>query len=1625
MALPGLFPIYPDPIPMLYQVSLSIPMPEPSKIALSVGVTSSNPFLVPNVDYLQSFIKGDIGISDKIMKEAMFKNFNSPIAQKDDKVFKKFAEVVEIDIPDVNKYKKDGKIKLPKEDVKLPPMDGIGFKGFEKTLLTSIFETQKPYFEVAKLVIGNIAKVEDIVARVMPLLGIPLTTKSLKPVGNIGVNDGRPKAIGYQNAKEMKVALAKLQEFSKIGSEVKIDKDGNVERVKDTISSTASTTGPGPSQDISGNKTWEVVSTVYSTGVFKKGVDYKYIYIDLPPEKENPEESVDLNLEDDDPYNKYKPEKIILGIFRADGTPLNPNEVLKTVGLDSNYNLSYVDTPFKRADWILRSSKWQMDNLFPNKKGSVTAAVQNSWPSLGSPTFTWERYAGVDRQNSKTKPEHNSPGQEWQLKKYKKGDKNLINNEDAIEGSPVIVGFDSNDTNSHQSFFSDIIKYKMYQQDEVADFSENPKIHTERSEKDKISNIIINNFNVPSHVQNVYLYGQAKASVYKEVNGKPAFPDLMRMSFKPFEFYSTEATNDEKISAYNNSVGKEPGYIWIDPEADYETKIIRVDPTTNIEFEEAKGEAEIRSDIKSFVKNKTRFSVSTGERFNFEIRKNNEPLESFLDIEEYVLENWNYNSNVALPPEKRIENNNTYNISAWSTIPVRDYKNLNGRIVIKREIIGGGGKIQDFINGENDLLLVHEVVKSNDKYYYKKYKWSMKSSQVIVMGLIGSTSTSLLLKMVALYEANPEASWKFEINVGDIIDKIDDLLDLDSDSFNKKSTLKFSIPWPGGKKEYKWEYSIKNMLAKIYELIPIADNDAAESVNKTLRSPVLKLLNEIKFSYEIKLKDFFPYKVYIPIENGIQFLNDDWKGPSSKTRIYLENDEIKKWYYVYNKNLFGPLNLAGEANNLSNEKLPTFGKDKKIIIDYDSDPDKDLVNEGNLNITSTSIDIPLYNIKAENINFPYGKVIDPSKITNDFLTTGELFSTGRYGAGGPENPQEIEVIKRYMLTDLDTESYYIIEGILVDKNKQTDDVKTGSGAGGSGAGYYKLPHAIGAAKVFLSFVVDIVTKLIPQIVKLISLFGNPASFIVEILKEKLGEGFSIFSKDAFKSFDSAKKEKDRSKDKKPSERTKKVKDIFKNSPISNHVFVNKKGDYKFLLDGVAMLPFEIFGKSIPFGMDMNFDKLPEGSPINLIFKENLLKSKVKNIQNFLKPNLKEFNGPGSDGIASGLNISDIKSIKEDPIYKSNLTNLNNNPNDFEVIDIKYSTGSFINGVNYNFIYVNEDTNNLLKETDNILQTPDESVDLMNAQKNLDDLNDNLKKDPENKAIKDAIAKLKAKLRGLNDTSQPLLKMLLGFVTLPIKIIAGIIKWLMDFFKSLTNPLTLPAKIVELLSFSWIMKFFTPLGILDLAGVKFEPKKLAEWCALVKVKNANPPNVAPKIPDGFDLPSKLYYKDASPKGKYLLPDDYEIADLNQVISMPFMPKLPTYTARQFRENCTRPIKLISPFLCLFEKIINGIIDFIWSTLGIEALIPAPHVKLCSNSIEPDINDMIKIKKDLEKDSSEPDKESSDLNKDNDVPVDAGFLYDITLDDGTVIQGLNYEDLQKYIKENEDIGYNFKF
>jgi len=113
-------------------------------------------------------------------------------------------------------------------------------------------------------------------------------------------------------------------------------------------------------------------------------------------------------------------------------------------------------------------------------------------------------------------------------------------------------------------------------------------------------------------------------------------------------------------------------------------------------------------------------------------------------------------------------------------------------------------------------------------------------------------------------------------------------------------------------------------------------------------------------------------------------------------------------------------------------------------------------------------------------------------------------------------------IYRYALTDLDEETYYIIEGIRTTENDGGDrDGKDSSGksTGGSGGGFYRLPHAIGAITVFIKMLVKIFSKLIPSIMKLLKLFGNPMSFLTDIIIEKLGESFSIFSPEAKKKFE--------------------------------------------------------------------------------------------------------------------------------------------------------------------------------------------------------------------------------------------------------------------------------------------------------------------------------------------------------------------------------------------------------------------------------------------------------------------------------------------------------------------------
>lgn len=1554
----GFWPLYSNFVSKS-QVTLALPG-KPSNISKSVGGNFPALLLIPNVDFLIAFIKGNIGIADSMTKAAMVKNLNSPIAANDEMVARHFSKVNKLGLEEnMTKYKdKNGRIKIPKGDISLSSEnDSLGFKAMEKTILQSIFETQKPYMEIAKMVIDVMISIEDIVARIMPLISAsPLTAKSDKPIGNAG-SGKRPAAIGYQKGAAIKKAIAELDKITKAGGKLTVNKDGTTSKTPAPLTDDEKNAkyGEGASDfsDLQNEKLrelgkkWQIVNAVYSTGDFDPTVDYEYTFKDIVEDEPKAGEAPE---DDEDPYDKYKPKRIILGIFDSKGVPMDPNSKLKTIGSSGP-----VETNFIKASWVLNSSKW----VFP-KSTSPNALV---WPSFGTPIYTWERLGGLDQKNSKTQPSSSSPAPSYSLKKYKAGEKNKLNGLDAIEGDPVISGFDPAEMSIYTRYFTEYANINMNMAEGLTD-----------EEKKESTNTIMSQLNVVSHLENVNLYGQAKTSYYKDFT----IPETMKLSFMPMQITVEEAKKDPKLAGLD-------GKIWIDPESDYETKIIQVKPVTKIAYSAVKGEPEVQVDIKSFVKNSAVFQIAGNKKFNIDVTKSGGAYESFKDVDKYVLENWNYN-----PITKQTYSYDSFEMDIWSENP--------------------GGWLESHFNSNESLTMNR------------------------------------------------------------------------SNGYTKQGDYEIVITKSNGVYNYK-----ENMYTNEYDT---AGNYTGYN------------------SYNSR-----------HVGNGFKTLGNG-------TLVYVENGIIKKWYFVYKK-IYG------------NTDLPPFGKEFTFTFDLNKIYEKNnrfIAMYYEAASSFVSRDIPLYNLKVSNGSFPYGKIIDPSKILNEHLMKDELYSTGGYGVGTTETPQTLGTIYRYALTDLDEETYYIIEGIKVEDNNQSIDTtqddggdRAGTNAGGNaakgaGGGSYRFPHAIGAVVVFIKMLVKVFSKLIPSIMKLLKLFSNPMAFVTDIIIEKLGESFSVFSPEAKKKFDGASKiVKEKSKYNKPKQPTvpgrktpnapnmgdyvRKMKKHFENSPLKNHVAVDSLGsfkdasgkipktpskdavgNFKFLYDGVGFIPFKIFGKDLSFGMELKMANIitkewGNPSPMKLIFKKE---------KNSKDPNNVVVNGPKTDD-GNNTNSKDaaMKEANTDPnsnrkgIRQSTDGNGTDPNKRYVTLSTWYSTGQFINGVDYKYIYIDQQDEDLIKEVDELSG----SIDPDDLKKAKDLLEEALDKNPDDEALKNKLDEIKKKMFDLNSNTQPLLKMILGIVTLPIKIVAGIIEWLMKFFKSLTNPIALPGKIIEFLSFKWIMEFFSPVGILKMAGVKFDPSLPAQWMSKVnqinpnknlspeemkkkaegKAKNAKgqtvdqPADIKGKAGDTAsktkDATSKA--KSVSPtdakaaandkipklgkdaplhKGAYALPDDFELADLSQFLNVAFLGQLPTYTTKDMRlQGKNIPKRVFSPIICFIEKLINGIIDFIWSILGIECIIPPPHIKLCKDD-DPDAMDPEALNKVLNGET--PDggvggtSATDDINfKTQIVATDPEpsvqspplemYVYEIALPDGKVIRAANEEELDKFIQEHKDLGYDFQF
>jgi hypothetical protein len=397
--------------------------------------------------------------------------------------------------------------------------------------------------------------------------------------------------------------------------------------------------------------------------------------------------------------------------------------------------------------------------------------------------------------------------------------------------------------------------------------------------------------------------------------------------------------------------------------------------------------------------------------------------------------------------------------------------------------------------------------------------------------------------------------------------------------------------------------------------------------------------------------------------------------------------------------------------------------------------------------------------------------------------------------------------------------------------------------------------------------------------------------------------------------------------------------------------------------------------------------------LNLVSATNI---GTLDLQNPEEPIKLIFDGPTLSSLKSLPSLSDITKAALDglqsSLYNTNfnpsldLTNKNrtksNNQEFTEQTKIEYSTGVYKNDVNYTYIYVTEYVKNLI-------DSPQESENKGDFRDAIDKLNEALKLDPYNNFIKEKLDELK-KLSQIF-SSQPILEFLLQFVSLPLKVTFGIIQYIMDQLKSFTNPFELPSKIIDLISFKWMEDFFDPTNpnsMFKMAGLFFDFQTfLTVWI----------PSLESKTKTSFDL--------------------------NDIMKFPWVQSLPTYNYDQFKSlvygvngsSSPRilPLQVLNSILKLVESIINGFIDFIWSLLGLDAIISRDkiHIRLSKNNNDNlsavEIADIL----------SGGYKDSSNSNY--------NFIYEIKTSDGRDIRELNREELEKWISENKNVQFSFQF
>lgn len=783
-------------------------------------------------------------------------------------------------------------------------------------------------------------------------------------------------------------------------------------------------------------------------------------------------------------------------------------------------------------------------------------------------------------------------------------------------------------------------------------------------------------------------------------------------------------------------------------------------------------------------------------------------------------------------------------------------------------------------------------------------------------------------------------------------------------------------------------------LTKLFPMEGLSDDTKILNTFGDLRDDIIELIkDDLKDAVKTAGSNSFLLK-------GVDRNNVPW---AITSKMAYEENEITGQLVEYSD---GSINVI--SNNVSFVGTTGFTQSGNITVSLDPEVQYQLrLIEVDTSNSVSSTNSHLMQLDNRNPN--------PILNENDYESIFPVINASTGETDTLPTPRSMTTLYRYTSVDstgsrTDTNKYYIIEGILStnDRDNTNNNTNTNNtGSGGVPKYYIGDIGALSAIKPFANLLVDVAIKLLPKVKALIKLFKDPVAFLADIIMEKVKDGFQLFDPklvedflNLFKlinnpAFDKFNDDLDK---KKKIVRDARKKVLDDNPILKNYVhlnldtfrdeYVDKFGDVKFLLDGSAAM--QLFNFKFGFQIDKMLPK-PDIGILNLP-KPKLDCGVAENLNtsgsgiNFI-----EYGGPSKNNSSDQPNNSGVQS--------TGLNNNNLNPSDLvdEVVSIKYSTGVKRSDYEYDYIYLYENTAKFVKEGDDYVAqleksdpNSDETDDLLT--KAMNSYNMALETDPKNEGVKEKIKGLKAKFL---IKVQPIFQFLINMVSFPIKVILQILQKIICFFKNIKLP-QLPAKIVEFLSFKWILDILKPQKLLELIGIKFDIPKLQEWVANYKT----------------------------------YAEDFKF-DLSEIISMPLISQLPAFNKEAFPNVITQPFKFLNAILMLIEGIINAFICFIWALLGLRALMKCPKVKFSKDLGEDmSIKDLIDLMSNngtgntgtqytTGGDDETP--QEVDLNDD----ISAIFLYDITLPDGRTVKDLDYNKLKDFMEKHSDVNYDLPF